>query len=138
MILDICNFIVEFGKLGLSKRICPDFLARRDRYARLRNDYAAHTRIGKVASIAELLEKSPRLLQDMLVDIVEVDVLASTMLEQVRDIPTKEIECMTGEQIDEVRHRLRATKLRSQEFYGDRYVDPGEREQWRAARKGGG
>jgi len=125
MILDIHNFIVEFGKLGIGKTTRPGFLTGGTPYARLRNDYAAHTRVNKIAGVGGLLDGNPGLLGDMLLDIVEIDVLAFKILERHPDTLIKEITRVTPEQFAEIDRRLSEVQVASHEPYGNRYVEPG-------------
>lgn len=125
MILDIHNFIVELGKLGIGNAMRPGFLARSDMYLDLRNDYAAHTRTSKIRGIGGLLEGRPGLLSDMLMDMVEIDELAQKILERHPDKMTKEITRMTPEQVSEMDRRLRDVQEASHEAYGYRYADRG-------------
>lgn len=127
MILDIHNFMVEFGKLDINKSTRPGFLHRDALYTRLRNNYAAHTYIDKIDGIGGLLEDRPGLLGDMLLDIMEIDVLASRVLERHPETLIKGITRMTPGQISEIDRRLRKVQVASHETYGNRYADFGIR-----------
>ncbi|MDD9812991.1 MAG: hypothetical protein OXU37_01760 [Thaumarchaeota archaeon] len=134
MILDIDNFIVEIKKLGISLAE-PGFLLREGLYRNLRNDYAGHTRVNKVASLQELLERNPDILRDMLLDMAEIDVVASRLLARCPDTLIREITPMTPEQISEIDRKMAAVQLESHRHYGFKYVDPLEEKNRRDARE---
>lgn len=78
-VLDIHGFIKEFCRQGIES-VKPDILSRGALYARLHADHVAHSRADKLAGTGGMLRDNPRLLDEILLDMVEVDVLASRML----------------------------------------------------------
>jgi len=123
MILDIHCFIAKFRKLGLDGSVEPAFAARESLYEMLRHDYSAHTKIKKIRGVEAMLEAHPSLLDDMLLDAVEIDALASRLLERVDAPPTAEISPMSAEQGAEVEKRLWGAQVGSHKFYGFDHVE---------------
>ncbi|RNJ74444.1 MAG: hypothetical protein EB833_00600 [Thaumarchaeota archaeon S13] len=130
MILDIDNFIKKFKKLGLQEAVTPDFLSRADLYDSLRHDYA-HAKITKTHTIESLLAGHQDLLSHMLLDILEIDALASRLLERFEAPPIKEISFMSSEQIAKIDEAMKAIQL---EILGRSYTDPREEEKRLEAR----
>jgi len=131
MILDIDNFIKKFKKLRLQETVTPDFLSRADLYDSLRHYYSAHTRFRKTRTTESLLAEHQDLLSHMLLDILEIDALASRLLERFEAPPIKEISFMSGEQIAKIDEAMKAIQL---ERYGRSYTDPHEEEKRLEAR----
>lgn len=126
MILDIYNFIEKFKKLGLQNAVEPDFLSRVNLYCDLRHNYSAHTKITKIRTIESLLADHPDLLSHMLLDILEIDALASRLLGRFEVSPTRNIKLMSKEQIDKIDEDMRAIQLKSHGRLGHSYMDPHE------------
>lgn len=126
MILDIHNFIARFRKLGLQEAVTPDFLAREGLYKSLRDNYSAHTKIAKIRTIEYLLSDHPDLLSHMLLDILEIDAIASRLLERFEAPPLREIPPMSREQIDKMDRDMRDAQLGSHGLLGHSYIDPRE------------
>lgn len=134
MILDMHNFILELGRVepGVPR---PGFLAREGLYASLRNNYAAHTRAGRVSGVKELLEGNPPLLDNMVLDMVEADILADRLLGRLPGPDTWEITPMTGAQISEIEREVDDVRLACHRFYGYRYFQSrDEAKVWEARR----
>jgi len=134
MILDIDNFIKKFKKLDLQEAVTPDFLSRADLYNSLRHDYSAHTKITKIHTIESLLAEHPDLLSHILLDILEIDALASRLLERFEAPPIKEISLLSREQLAKIDEAMKATQLESHGRLGRSYIDPHEEEKRLEAR----
>jgi len=126
MILDIHNFIAKFKKLGLQDAVEPAFLSRECLYRSLRNNYSAHTKITKVRTIESVIDAHPDLLGHMLLDILEIDALASGLLRRFETTPARQISPMSREQIDKIDEAMRVTRLESHGRLGHSYIDPNE------------
>lgn len=126
MILDIHSFIAKFMKLGLREYVAPDFLNRAELYNSLRNNYVAHTKITKMRTTVSVLSDHPGLLSHMLLDMLEIDAIASRLLERFETPPLKEISPMSKEQIDKIDKEMKAVQLESHGRLGRSYMDPHE------------
>lgn len=123
MILDIYCFIEKFRKLGLHDIVTPGFISREGIYEELRHDYSAHTKIKKIRSVEDMLGTRPSLLGDMLLDIVEIDALASRLLERFEAPPTGEIRPISVEQSEKMNQKLWSMQVESHRFYGYEHVE---------------
>jgi len=123
MILDIHCFTEKFRKLGLDRLVKTGFYSRAELYEGLRHDYSAHTKIGRVRGIHDMLESHPRLLDNLLLDAVEIDVLSSRLLGHLEAIPRSEILPMNDEQAKRVDQGMWETQVKSHGFYGFEHVE---------------
>jgi len=135
MFIDIDCFITKFEKLGLHNAVTPGFISRKQLYRELRHDYSAHTRTGRMPSLKAVLGKHPRLLDDMLLDIVEIDVLSALLLEGLDALPMGEIPPITRKQVDKIDQKLRSVQIESHRRYGYRYVEHYDGSEGREARE---
>lgn len=122
MILDAHCFIKKFRKLEMEEIEEPAFASREGTYEELRHEYAAHTKIKRVRGIEDVLEGHPRLLDDILLDIVEIGVFASRLLDRFESPPAEKIVPMSPKEAERMDREMWRVQVESHKCYGFDYV----------------
>ena len=123
MILEICNFICTFRKMGIDLPFTPGFLAHEKQYLHIRNNYSAHTRTDKIGDLGQLLGENRGLLSNMAHDIQEIDALAGRLEREFPEMMTKEIRPMNNAEMDHIERDLESLRSESPASCGNIFAN---------------